>query len=121
MMRHDQGTVGDVAHDGGAGGDIDVIADFTGAINWVSHSDHAAIADVRLMLVVAVIIYGDNAAADVGLAADDGIAEGSQMARLGAVAEARFFGLDEVADAIVALKFCAFAEVAKGPISDPRR
>src|ERR1700752_3214717 len=65
------------------------------------------------MFVVAVVVDRDHAAADVGLAADDGIAEIAEMARLGAVAEARLFGLDKVADAVAAIELCAGAQVGE--------
>src|SRR6267154_1451432 len=111
MMRHDQGAVLDVAHDGGAGGDIDVVADSDRRDQLRIATDHAAIADAGFVLVVAVVIHGDDAAADIRLAANDSVAEIAQMARLGATPETRFFSLDEITDAVVALQFGAGAEV----------
>src|SRR3984957_20750792 len=63
------------------------------------------------MLIVAVVVHGDNAASDVGVGADGGVAEVAQMAGLGAVSEARLFGLDKVADAIVSEEFGAGAQM----------
>ncbi len=103
-----------VAHDGGAGGDVDVVADLDRRDQLRIAADHAAVADLGYVLVVAVVIHGDDAATDVGLAANDGVAEVAQMARLGAAADARLFGLDEIADAIVALEFGAVAQVGEG-------
>src|SRR6202521_407689 len=114
MMRHTQRTVLNVAHDGGARRDVNVVADLYRRNQLRVASDHAAIADLRDVFVVAVVVDRDDAAADVGLAPDDGVAEVAQMACLGAATDARFFGLDEVADAVVAFEFGAGAQVGEG-------
>src|ERR1700730_11087036 len=65
------------------------------------------------MLVVAVVVDGDHAASNVGLAADHSVAQIAQVARLGAVAEPRFFGLDEIADAVMAFELGPGAQVGE--------
>src|SRR5262249_32475327 len=65
------------------------------------------------MFVIAVVVDRDNAASDIGLAADLGIAKVAQMARLGALAEARLLGLDEIADTVMPFEIGAGAQVGK--------
>src|SRR5208282_1804052 len=101
MMRHHERAVLHLANNRRAGRDIHVAADLHRRDQLRVASDHAAIADLRAMLVVAVIVHGDDAASDVGVVADRGVAEVAEMAGLGAPTEPRLFGLDKIADAIV--------------------
>src|ERR1700688_3688558 len=114
MMRNAERAVGDFAQNRGARRDVDVVADLYRRDQLRVAADHAAAADPREMLIVAVVVDGDYAASDIGFAADNSIAEVTQMARLGALAEAGLFGLDEIADAVMALEFGAGAQVGEG-------
>src|ERR1700691_935559 len=114
MMRNAERAVGDLAQNRGARADVDVVADLDRRNQLRVASDHAAAADPREMLVVAVIVDGDDAASDVGLAPDRGVAKVAQMARLGALAEPRLLGLDEIADTVMAFELGASAQVGEG-------
>src|SRR5579863_393145 len=113
MLGDDEGAVGNVAQDSGAGGDVDIVADFDRRDKLRVASDHAAVADLGDVLVVTVVVDGDNAASDVGIAPDDGVAEIAQVAGLGAAAETSLFGLDEIADTVMAFEMGAFAEIGE--------
>ena len=102
-MRHDQRAILDIAYDSSARSHIDIVADLYRGNQLGIASDHAAIADLRLMLVVAVVIHGDNAAPDVGLTSYNRVAQVAQMTRFGAAADARLLGLDEIANTILTL------------------
>src|SRR5216684_4635790 len=78
-------------------------------------SDHAAVADSRLMLVVAIVVDRDNAASDVGFAPDHSIAEVAQMARLGAASDTRLLGFDEIANPVMTFEFSAGAQIREWP------
>ena len=69
-------------------------------------------ADLGAGLLVAVVVAGDRARADVGACADVGVADIAQMVDLGAPLDRAAFHLDEVADAR------ALADIAAGP--EPR-
>ena len=58
------------------------------------------------MLVDAIVVAGDGSGADVYSRANFGVSEISQVVGLRALAEADFFGFDEIA------YMCAFADVA---------
>src|SRR6266851_1552858 len=87
MMRHDERAVRHVAHDRGTRRDINVVAKLDRRNQLRVASDHAAVADSRLVLVVAIVVDRDNATSDVGLAPDHSIAEVAQMARFGATSD----------------------------------
>src|SRR6266849_11178508 len=89
MMRHDERTVRHVAHDGRPRCDVNVVAELDRGNQLRVASDHAAVADSRLMLVVAIVVDRDNATSDVGLAPDHSIAEVAQIARFGAASYTR--------------------------------
>src|ERR1700691_2186504 len=114
MMRNAERAVGNLAQNSGAGSDEDVVADLDRRNQLGVASDHAATADPREMLVVAVIVDGDHAASDISLAADLGIAQVAQMARLAARSKPRLLGLDEIADAVMAFELGASAQVGEG-------
>src|SRR5690606_41919872 len=61
--------------------------------------EEGAVAVVGARLVDAVVVAGDGAGADVGLAADAGVAEVAQVVGLAALGHDLVLGLDEVADA----------------------
>src|SRR5215472_6523377 len=111
MMRHHQASVGNVAHNRGSRGDIDIVADPDWRYKLGVAADHASIADLGAMLLVAVVINRNDAAPDVGFAAHRCIAQIAQVAGLGAVTNARLFGFDKIADAVVALKLGALAQM----------
>jgi len=67
-----------------------------------------------LVLVVAVVVYRDNAASDVGVGADGCVAQVAQVAGFGAASDARFFCFDEIADSVVAREFGAGAKMGEG-------
>src|SRR5260370_41316502 len=102
MVRYFRRSVGYFAQDGRSRWDVHVIADFYRRDQLRVAADHASIADHRLMLLVAIVVHRDDAASDVGIAADSHVTEIAQMARLGAASDARFLGLDEIADAVMA-------------------
>src|SRR5579885_937429 len=111
MAREAERAVGHIAQYGGARGYINVVTHLDRRHELRVASHHAAIADLGEMLLVAVVVHCNHAASDVGVGADRGIAEVTQMARLGAAPDARLLGLDEVADAVVAGEFGAGAQV----------
>src|SRR5258708_37622369 len=114
MMRHYQRAVGYFAQDGRSRCDVHVIADFYRRDQLRVAADHASIADHRLMLLVAIVVHRDDTASDVGIGADSRVTEVAQMACLGAASDARFLGLDEIADAVMAGEFGAGAQICKG-------
>ena len=61
-------------------------------------ADESVVVDDGLVLVGAVVVAGDRACADIHVAADRRIAEIAQMVGLGALAQRRILGFDEVAD-----------------------
>ena len=65
------------------------------------------------MLVVAVVVNGNNAAANIGLIANNCIAEVTQMTCLGTSSDARLFRFDEVTDAILTLQTSPCAQIGK--------
>src|SRR5208283_2849947 len=75
MMRHHERAVRYLANNRRARRYIHVAADLYRRDQLRVASDHAAVADLRAMLVVAVIVHRDDAASDVGVVADGGIAE----------------------------------------------
>src|SRR5262249_42661020 len=72
---------------------------------------HASIADSGLLLVVPVVVDGDNAASDVGFASDNRIAKVAEVACLGAASDARLFGLNEIADPVVSFEVGALPQI----------
>src|SRR5690606_15407548 len=89
---------GRVAGDHGAGADGGVRADLHRRHQRAVGTDEGAVADAGLRLVDAVVVAGDGAGADVGLAPDRGIAEVTEVVGLAALGHGRVLGLDEVAD-----------------------
>src|SRR5271154_6552136 len=75
MMRYHERAILHLADNRRAGRDIHVAADLHRRDQLRVASDHAAIADLRAMLVVTVIVHRDDAASDVGVVADRGVAE----------------------------------------------
>src|SRR5271168_256468 len=75
MMRHHERAVLHLANNRSAGRDVHIAADFHRRDQLRVASDHAAIAYLRVMLIVAVIVHRDDAASDVGVVADGGVAE----------------------------------------------
>lgn len=75
MMRHDERAVGYLANNRRPGRDVHIAADFDRRDELRIASDHASVADFREMLLVAVIVHRDDAASDVGVGADGGVAE----------------------------------------------
>ena len=86
----------------GRSGDIDIVAQSDRRHQRRIAADLNAVADFGFIFLKSVIVTGDRAGADIGVAADGHIAQISQMIRLGAVAEFGFFGFDEIADMNVA-------------------
>src|SRR6516162_10243481 len=95
MFRRNQRAVGDVMQQRRARGDINVITHLDRRDELGIASDHATIANRRGMLVVAVVIDRDYSASDVGLFADRGITQVTEVARLGPAPDARLLSLDE--------------------------
>src|SRR5216683_3050186 len=89
MRRHDERTVRHVAHDRGTRRDVNVVAELDRRNQLRVASDHAAVADSRLMLVVAIVVDRDNATSDVGL--------------------------DEISDAVMTFEFSAGAQIREWP------
>src|SRR5208282_3338420 len=75
MMRHHQRAVGHLADDRRPRRDVHIAADLDRRDLLRVASDHAAVANFGAMLVVAVVVHGDDAASDVGIGADGGVAE----------------------------------------------
>ena len=70
---------------------------------------------------MAVVITRNSAGADVGLAADPGVADIGQMIGLGAVFEGSVFDLDEIADPGLGADFGAGPEPGEGADYRARR
>ena len=78
----------------------------------------AAVADHGAVLVHAIVVGGDGAAADVGVVAEPGVAHIAQVRHFGAVADVRLLHLDECAGLGVLAELVARTQV--GPRSDVR-
>ena len=83
----------------------------TGAIELRVAADERAVADHRLVLVLAVVVARDGAGADVDVVADGGIAQVREVAGLRLAPQRRLLQLDEVADVGLALDDAARAQV----------
>src|SRR5258708_39051010 len=81
-MRHDERARGNLETNRRPRGDVHIAADLCRRDQLSVASYHAAVADFRLMLVVAVVVHRDTTATDVGFGANGGIAEVAQMAGL---------------------------------------
>src|SRR5690606_24526680 len=96
--RDAERVVGHVQREGGARADVGAVTDADGCDERGVRADERARADDGRVLLLAIIVAGDGARADVGARADLGVAKIGQVAGLGARAEARVLDLDEVAD-----------------------
>ena len=88
----------DVAVHGGTGGDVRAGRNGDGCDEHRVGADEAVGADVRHMLVDAVVVGEDRARADVRALTDDGVAAVGEVRHLGAVADLGVLRLDEAAD-----------------------
>src|SRR5947209_13087914 len=113
--RNGQRIGGDVLGDDRAGGDVGAIADAHRRDQRRVGPDEDAVADGRRMLRYAVVIAGNGAGADVGVASNARIAEIGQMVRLGPFAHHRLFQFDEVADVRARADMIVAAQSRKGP------
>src|SRR5438128_330229 len=98
MMRHHERAVFDISQDRRSRRDVHVAPDFYRRDELRIASDHAVVADLRHMLVIAVVVHSNDTTSDVGLAPDYRVAKIAQMARLAALADPRLLGLHEIAD-----------------------
>src|SRR5512133_2110983 len=93
-----EGARGDgLGHDG-ARGHVRARADLDGRHEDRVGPDERAVPDAGLVLLLAVVVAGDGARADVRAGAHEGVADVGEVVRLGALAEPRLLGLDAVAD-----------------------
>ena len=93
-----QRTASHILGDDAAGADIGAVADLDRGDQRRIRADERARADVRVVLVEAVVVAKDRARADVGAGADAAIAEIGQMIGLGALLDRDLLDLDEIAD-----------------------
>src|SRR5713226_1697850 len=105
MLRHDERAVRHVAYDRRPRRDVNVVAKLDRRDQLRVASDHAAVADSRLMLVVAIVRDRANATSDVGFAPQHSRAEVADMACPGAPTDTRLLGRDEIADAVMTFEF----------------
>ena len=92
-------------------------AKVTGATSVLLLPTNDALADLGLVLLLAVVVAGDGAGADVGFRADRRIAEIRQVIRLRALAHRGLLELDEVAD----VRILADARIPAGCARTGRR
>src|SRR5713101_5465899 len=115
MMRHYECAVFDVAQDRRARSHIDVVADFDRCDELRITSDHAVVADRCQMLVVTIVVHRNDTTSNVGLTANNRVAEITQMTRLAAMADPCLFRLDEIADSIMTFQVGALAQIRERP------
>ena len=76
-----------------------VLGDATGAIRFALQPMKARSPTVRAVLLIAVVVHRDRAAAEAGARADVGVADVGEVVGLHAAAELAVLDLDEVPDA----------------------
>ena len=81
-------------------------------------ADERPLADGGAMLGAAVVIAGNGAGSNIGVGADNGVADVAQMIGLGAGFDRGFFDLDEIADAGAVAEPGA-RSLANGPTDTP--
>src|SRR5579859_1314650 len=94
---------------------VGAFADGDGGDELGVGADEGAVLDDGLVLVHAVVVAGDGAAADVHFRADVGVAEVAQVIGLRSLAQTRLLGLDEVAEVHFVFQHAAGADVRPGP------
>ena len=118
--RKSQSPVRHVLGDRRAGRDVGAGADGHGRDELHVGPDEGALADLRGVLLLAVVIARDDPGADVGAGADVRVPEVGEVLGLGALADAGVLGLDEVADAGVLLDDRLRTKAGEGTHARPR-
>src|SRR5882672_5256262 len=97
--REAEGIRRNVLRNRGTGGNVGAVADFYRRNENGIASDKNAIADDRGKFIHAVVIAGNRSGADVGVRAQFGVADVTQVRNFAALADDRFFRLDKVSNA----------------------
>ena len=109
--RDRQRLIGHIVGDRRAGGHIGALADRDRRDELRVAANEGAVADDGLVLLLAVVVAGDRAGADVDVLADRRVSQIREVARFRLAAERGLFQLDEVADVGLALDDAARAEM----------
>src|SRR5262249_22380634 len=109
-----------VLGDGRAGRDVGAVPDRDGGDELYVTADEGLLADPGRVVLLAVVVAGDDARADVRTGAHVGVAEIREVLRLDAPAEHGVLGLDEVADAHLFLVDGAGPRTREGPHAGAR-
>src|SRR6516162_9340199 len=95
-----------------------VVADLDGRTQTRVRADEHALAYLRLMLALAIIITGDRTGSDVRLLTDLGVTQIRQVARLDAATHVGVLHLHKIADVSVLVNDTRATQVGKWPNRD---
>jgi hypothetical protein len=103
-----------ILRDYGAGAGGGFPADADGGDEHGVAANESTIFDHGLMLVLAVVVAGDGARADIHVRAHRCVADVAEVTGAATGPDARGFDLDEIPDVHAGLEMCAWPEVAEG-------